>query len=148
MQKLLNTYIVGMGELEGRVRNQHLVVVYTKADHLAGDFTGQWQYLLDYLVQGTVDSLANPERYMKRLREVSGRLRDFTEQELAAHEFLNVIDANFKSVEFCIISALGAEPDGAQMAVNIVPRRILDPLLWVMEKSRPSAEQFWRRLFG
>jgi len=34
------------------------------------------------------------------------------------------------------------------MAVNIVPRRILDPLLWVMEKSLSSSEQFWRRLFG
>ncbi len=148
MQKLLNTYVVGMGELGGRTRDQHLVVVYTKADHLAARFTGQWQYLLTYLLQGSVESLANPERYMKRMREVSSRLRDFTEMELEAHEFLNTADAHFKSVEFSVVSALGAQPNGARMAVNIVPRRILDPLLWVMEKSLPSSEQFWRRLFG
>ena len=148
MQKLLNTYIVGMGELGGRPREQHLIVVYTKADHLASRLTGEWQYMLTYLIQGTVDSLANPDRYMKRMEEVSSRLRDFTEKDLGAYEFLNAAGSHFKSVDFSIVSALGAEPDGAQMSVNIVPRRILDPLLWVIEKSFPSPEKFWRRLFG
>jgi len=149
MQKLLNTYIVGMGELGATTRDQHLVIVFTKADHLAARFSGQWQYLFDYLRQGSVESLADPEPYMARMREVSSRLRDFTARELSAHEFLNAAEAHFKSVEFCVVSALGAQPNGAQMLVNIVPRRILDPVLWVMEKSlSPSPAQFWRRLFG
>ena len=148
MHRLLNTYVVGLGELGARTREQHLVVVYTKGDQLAARLTGQWDYLRTYLVQGSVDALANPERYLKRMREVSARLRDFTETELAAYEFLNAAGAHFKSVEFSVISALGARPAGAHLAVNIVPRRILDPLLWVMEKSLPGAEQFWRRLFG
>ena len=148
MHKLLNTYIVGMGELGARTKEQHLIIVYTKADHLAAQLTGPWQYLLDYLLQGSVESLTDTERYMKRMREVSSRLRDFTDQSLEAHEFLNAVDANFKSVEFSIISALGSQPDGAQMTVNIVPRRILDPVLWIMEKSLPNPAQFWRKLFG
>lgn len=148
MQKLLNTYIVGMGELGGKTKDQHLVVVFTKADHMAAHLSGQWRYLLDYLLQGSVDNLANPDHYMDRMREVSSRLRDFTEQELGAYEFLNAADAHFKSVEFSIVSALGAEPDGAQMSVGIVPRRILDPVLWVMEKSLPTPGKFWKRLFG
>ncbi|MEM7032728.1 MAG: hypothetical protein AAF629_24455 [Chloroflexota bacterium] len=62
MQKLLNTYIVGMGELGGKTKDQHLVVVFTKADHMAAHLSGQWRYLLDYLLQGSVDNLANPDR--------------------------------------------------------------------------------------
>ena len=72
---------------------------------------------------------------MDRLVEISDLLLDFTELELHAHEFVNAARAHFKSMSFSIISALGTEPDGAQLSVQIVPRRILDPLLWVMEKT-------------
>jgi hypothetical protein len=135
MQKLLNTYTVGMRELGGDTQAQHLVVVYTKADQLAARLTGRWEDVRTYLVQGSVDALAQPDGYMQRMRRVSSLLRDFTEQELCAHEFLNAAQANFKSTSFSIISALGAGPEGARLPVAIVPRRILDPLLWVMEKS-------------
>ena len=148
MQRLLNTYIVGMGELDSTTRDQHLVVVYTKADHLASRLIGRWQYLLDYLLQGSIENLHDTEAYLKRMNEVSSRLREFTKSELEAHEFLNTINSHFKSVEFCLVSALGSQPDGAQLVTNIVPRRILDPVLWVMEKSLVSPRQFWRRLFA
>ena len=35
MQQLLNTYIVGMGELGTSTKEQHLIVVFTKADRIA-----------------------------------------------------------------------------------------------------------------
>lgn len=148
MQKLLNTYVVGMGELGGRTRDQHLVVVYTKADRLVGRLTGQWSDIHAYLVHGAVDDLAQPNGYIERMKEISDRLCQFTEQELHAHEFLNAAEANFKSVSFSIISALGTEPQGARLSVGIVPRRILDPVLWVMEKSYSGPERFFRRWWG
>jgi len=146
MQKLLNTYVVGMHELAGQTLDQHLVVVYTKADQLAGRFTGRWRDLYNYLRQGSVAALAQPDGYMARMAEVSQQLLDFTEQELQAHEFINTAQAHFKSLSFTTISALGSQPVNARLPVAIVPRRILDPLLWIMEKTFPK--RFWHRWWG
>jgi hypothetical protein len=146
MQKLLNTYIVGIRELGGRTEDQHLIIVYTKADQMAARFTGGWADLHSYLVQGSVDALAEPDGYIERMHHISDRLLAFTEQELDAHEFMNAAEAHFKSISFSIISALGTEPMGARLPVAIVPRRILDPLLWIMEKS--FARSGWRRWWG
>jgi hypothetical protein len=147
MQQLLNTYVVGLRELGGRSEDQHLIVVFTKADQLAGRFKGRWAALRTYLIQGSVNDLARHEGYMERMRQVSDLLFDFSEQELHAHEFINAAQANFKSISFSIISALGTEPEGAQLSVQIVPRRILDPLLWVMEKTfakpKPAFLKWW-----
>lgn len=147
MQKLLNTYVVGMRELGANTSDQHLVVVFTKADKLVGRFVEPWEELRRYLIAGSVDALAQPNGYMDQMRHISDRLFDFTEQELHAHEFINAAQANFKSMSFSIISALGTEPQGAHLSVEIVPRRILDPLLWVMEKSfarpKPAFLRWW-----
>jgi hypothetical protein len=148
MQQLLNTYVVGVGELGGRTKNQHLVVVFTKADQMAGRFTGPWQDLRSYLIEGSIEALAQPEGYIIRMQEISDLLYRFTEQELHAHEFINAAESNFKSVSFSIISALGTEPQGARLSVEIVPRRILDPVLWVMEKSFSGPERLLRRWWG
>jgi hypothetical protein len=147
MQQLLNTYVVGLRELGGRTEDQHLIVVYTKADQLAARFIGPWADLRTYLIQGSVNALAHPEGYMDRMYTISDQLFNFTEQELHAHEFINAAKANFKSISFSIISALGTEPQGAQLSVEIVPRRILDPMLWIMEKSfkkpKPAFLRWW-----
>jgi hypothetical protein len=148
MQKLLNTYVVGMGELGGRARDQHLVVVFTKADQLVGRLTGRWENLYTYLVEGSVEDLARHDGYIRRLNYVSDQLYAFTAEELHAHEFLNAAESNFKSTSFAIISALGTEPQGARLSVQIVPRRILDPVLWIMEKSFSGPERIFRRLRG
>lgn len=148
MQQLLNTYIVGMGELSGDTKNQNLIVVFTKADKLVGHFTGKWADLATYLIDGSVDALAETETYLDRMREISDLLHDFTEEELHAHEFINAAESNFKSLSFSIISALGTEPDGAELSVEIVPRRILDPILWVMEKSFDGPLRSLKRWWG
>jgi hypothetical protein len=148
MQQLLNTYVVGMRELGGQTRKQHLVVVYTKADQLATRFSSRWQDLHTYLVEGAVEDLARPDGYMERMHQVSGRLLSFTEQELHAHEFVNAALANFKSLNFSIISALGTEPYDGRLPVAITPRRILDPVLWVMEQSFATPLRRFRRWLG
>ena len=148
MQKLLNTYVVGMRELGGRTEGQHLVIVYTKADQLATRFTRRWKDLHTYLVEGSVEALAQPDGYMGRMHEISDRLLAFTEHQLCAHEFMNAAGANFRSISFSIISALGTEPQGAKLSVAIVPRRILDPLLWIMEKSVSGPGRIWRKWWG
>ena len=140
MQKLLNAYIVGMGDLGARRQNQHLVVVFTKADELVTRFTAPWDDVRNYLATGALDGLAHPKGYMQWMHAVSARLCEFTLKELQAPGFINLAKRHFRSVTFSIISALGAKPSDEKLAVAILPRRILDPLLWMMEKSLPS----WR----
>jgi hypothetical protein len=147
MQQLLNTYIVGMRELGSQTEDQHLVVVFTKADQLAPHFGRAWDDLTDYLIAGSVEDLAQTQGYMARMQAMSERLFEFTETELEAHEFINAATANFKSINFTIISALGAGASDGRLAVAMTPRRILDPLLWVMEKSFSGTERLlWRWL--
>ena len=142
MHKLLNTYVVGMGELGGVTREQNLVVVYTKADALIKYLDG-WEFLTDYLTHGSLEELADQDHYVRRLHTASERLKKFTRDRLQAAEFLNAARVNFKAVKYTMISALGAKPDGNRLPVEIVPRRVLDPLLWMMEKSVPKWKQLW-----
>jgi hypothetical protein len=148
MQQLLNTYIVGMGELGGRTKDQHLIVVFTKADQLVKRFTGSWSRLRTYLIEGSIEALAQPDGYVQQMQEISDLLYQFTEEELQAYEFINAAESNFKSMSFSIISALGTGPQGARLSVGIVPRRILDPVLWIMEKSFSGPERIFRRWWG
>jgi hypothetical protein len=139
MQRLLNTYVVGMGELGSDTRGQHLVVVYTKADRLPARvplWAQRWGDLHDYLLGSSIESLGRPRGYLRRLEHVSTRLGEFTDQELQAHEFSNAARAQFRSVSFAIVSALGAEPEEGRMAVQVVSRRILDPLLLTMRNAQ------------
>ncbi len=136
MFRLLNTYLVGMGELGARIEEQSLVVVYTKADRMAVRFPSwstAWHDLEEYLLAGSVESLAQPRGYIRQMERVSGRLNDFTREELQAGEFLNAARRNFRGVAFTIVSALGAEPSDGRMPVHVAPRRILDPLLWMIK---------------
>jgi hypothetical protein len=144
MHKLLETYVVGMGELGAHTQDQHLVVVYTQADEMVTYFTKPWEDLRNYLTEGSVDGLVRPEGYVKRMYKVSERLGEFTQRELQAHEFMHMAKASFRSVTFSIISALGTKPYGRKLPVEIVPRRVIDPLLWMMEKSLSSRKHFWQ----
>lgn len=144
MYKLLNTYLVGMGELGASTHHQDLVVVYTKADTLSVWLTGS-EKVTEYLRHGVFEDVANQGHYIKRMCLESQRLHDFTRHTLKASEFLNAVRANFRRVTFSMISALGAEPEGNQLPVGIVPRRVLDPLLWTMEESMPRWKQCFHR---
>jgi hypothetical protein len=135
MQRLLSTYLNATRELNMEIGKQHLIVVFSKADQLTPYFTRKWEDLRAYLVEGTVDILAQNDNYMERMNYVSGRLREFTEYELGAHQFADTAVKAFESVEFSLVSALGPQLDKVGLAFDIIPHRILDPLLWVMEKS-------------
>ncbi|MCI0529261.1 MAG: hypothetical protein L0Y56_17630, partial [Nitrospira sp.] len=127
-------------------QDQHLVVVFTKGDEMIAHFTDPWEELQTYLLEGVVDGLVHPQEYIEYLSHVSTQLREFTELELEAYEFLNIAEAHFKSIEFSIISALGAKPSEGRLLTEIDPRRILDPLFWMMEKSEQSLRWPWWRL--
>lgn len=140
MAELLNKYVLGMrNHLQASIENQHLVVVYTKADKI--DFKDRWKDLEIYLSKGSVDGLRSMREYIKAMKRVSDFLHRYTKDELEANQFLNAANRFFKSVTFSMVSALGAEParrrsgGRVRLSFKVVPLRVVDPLLWMIGKS-------------
>lgn len=145
MDNLLNKYILGMDLMGSETRFQNLIVVYTKADLLLNSYLRAWPEVVDYIRSDSVMHLVKEKNYVKKMHAISKKLAAFTKQELRAFEFMNAARDNFKSVEFSIISALGARPQGDELSQQIVPRRVLDPMFWIMEKSLSRWAQFKRK---
>lgn len=135
MHRLLETYNVGMTKMGAPNKSQHLIVVYTKGDLLPSHFEDLPEEIIEYLEQSGVEALRDLRPYMEGMRRNSRLLHDFTLNALNAGNFLSNAKAHFKTVEFCAVSALGSQPVGDRLSERIAPRRVIDPLLWVLEKS-------------
>ncbi len=135
LYRLLNTYVLGMhNQLKAKTNDQHLILAYTKADRLKDVFT-KYPAVLEHISDADYIALANPKKYLDRLKDISRQLADFTDNELEARSFVHLTRDQFKSVVYCAVSALGSTPEGGHLAAAIEPRRVIDPLLWVLEKS-------------
>jgi hypothetical protein len=132
MFKLLNTYILGMSALSVPEQVQHLIVAYTKADEIIGQMASP--ELQQYLRQQGVEKLGNLKEYYRGMEGISKSLEQFTADTLEAHRFLNQARRHFKSVTFTAVSSLGSQPRNGELEEQIAPRRVLDPLLWVLSK--------------
>ncbi len=135
MNDLLSTYVTGLAGLQGNTKHQHLIIVLSKADKLKAKFE-KYPDIWNYLEEGGIDRLGNMkiQDHIKEMKQVSQSLKRFMKQELREGQFLNFAENRFKSVEFSIVSALGAEPDGGSLRQELLPKCILDPLLWVAIK--------------
>lgn len=160
MKNMLITYVQGMEELNFETKNQHLVIVLTMGDRLEGILQGlsadrrdeddvqpeDYGNLWKWLQRGRIEALGGGEMglYAERMRRTSRALRKFVTTECGATGFLKYAKDEFKSVEFCIVSALGAEPGEDDKLQSIVPKRVMDPLFWVFYKATRSYH--WRRV--
>lgn len=140
MLHLLNTYVLGRADLGGRAREQELIVTFTMGDDLLDllpDWSGGFEPEDDY----------HPvSHHLRELQSTSAFLRRFVEDELRAHDFLRLADESFRSVEFSVVSALGAPPAGDRQSQMIHPWRVLDPVLWTIVKSTPVLRQWMHRV--
>jgi hypothetical protein len=134
MRHLLEVYTLGMASMKAKKGQQHLVVVYTKADLLLKRFEERPE-LVSYLRQSEESSIADVKRYRRNLAKISDQLADFTLSDLGAHGFVGHANSEFKSVSFCALSSLGSAPIDGRLDVRMDPHRVIDPLMWVLEKA-------------
>jgi len=134
--RLLNNYLLGMARLGAKTRNQHLIVTFTKADQLLAELE-RYPLVLQHLATPAENQVRRPKDYLKQLKLVSAELEKFTLQDLRAQNFINLVRArnNFKSYQFCAVSALGSAPENGHLASNFQPKRVVDPLIWVLDKA-------------
>jgi hypothetical protein len=136
MARLLAVYIMGLKEIGGDPKQQNLLVVLTKGDLLAPKLE-KHNEIWDYLVNGDTKNLqyANLKTQLAEMNKISKSLKDFIRNDIGAAGFVALGENNFRAVDFCIISALGAAPKGDQLDISVTPKRIFDPILWVMNNS-------------
>jgi hypothetical protein len=133
LHDLLNRCIIGLREMGSDTRRKSLIVVYTKSDLMLDRMNGRFSMLGDYLRAEGFNELRNVSPYVGRMQEVSDLLCSWTCEILGTEEFVNLAQSHFASVTFCAVSALGSKPQEGRMPVNVLPRRVLDPLLWVVK---------------
>lgn len=134
LHRLLETYVLGMTRMKAKTRNQHLVVVYTKADRLKSELS-RCPVTLEHLNTATPLGLGTPKKYLDRLKQVSAELAKFTETDLAARAFTSMVKKEFRDVSYCAVSALGSPPEDGHLTTAMEPRGVVDPLIWVLDKS-------------
>jgi len=145
MHHLLSVYIQGLKDLGGNPKEQNLLVVLTKGDLLAPKLE-KHNEIWNYLVNGDTKNLqyANLNPQLAEMKKISKSLKAFIREDIGAAGFLNLGEKNFRAVDFCIISALGAAPKGDQLDISVTPKRIFDPILWVMNNSTGWFPFFFR----
>jgi len=143
MSRLLTVYIQGLTELGGNPKEQNLLIVLTKGDLLAPKLEGRKE-IWDYLVNGDVKNIQYSyiNAQMAEMKKISKLLKDFLRHDIGSAGFVNLAEKNFRSVDVSIISALGSAPKGDQLDISATPKRIFDPILWVMNNSSG-----WRAFF-
>lgn len=139
LARLLETYILGSSQIGNAKNSQHLIVVYTKAEEIRQLEASRWSDIAEYAKSGIEDDPPRSSQYGLTLDRISLRIAEFTDEELRATSFLNAARAWFASVEFCIVSALGAAPHDKRLNGPLAPRRVIDPLIWLMSKDKPPA---------
>lgn len=142
LQKLLFPYVQAMADL-GDTRAQRLLVVYTCGDEVVPLLADDFPDVHEALAGGTPERVAD-DGYTGSMRELSSRLRTFTSERLGGQAFVNLAEQHFAGIDFALISALGAAPEGDRLVAEIAPRRIFDPVLWLMGRTQIP---WYRRLF-
>ncbi len=133
---LISAYAQALYRNGFRTYDQHLVVVLTKGDRLK-DLLASYAGIVQYLDSGSVESLKGQklDNYLREMQIISRHIREFMVSSGKAAAFVNLVESKFKSVQFTIVSALGSEPDNGRLQEKIRPKRVIDPLLWILSNS-------------
>lgn len=130
---LLETYAQGMARLNVKPKEQHLIVVYTKAD-TQHETLRSYPLVVEHLRNPGYTELGDLRAYRRKLQSVSDALEDYTKNGLGALNFFNMTQKAFKSSVYCAVSALGKAPEGGRLKDKMTPIRVVDPLLWMLTK--------------
>jgi hypothetical protein len=136
LHRLLEIYTLGMSRMGARTQKQHLVVGYTKADLLLDEkFFGKQDKLVNYLMHNEQEEIKDMKNYLGKMEGISQDLAEFTRDRLGAVNFSNLAQNGFRSVSYCAASALGSPPEDGKLSEAMQPRRVVDPLFWVLLRS-------------
>ena len=120
--------------LNGRdPREKSLVVVLTKGDRLKADST-----LPDSATAFLSNELPIDPCDMESLHTLSDDLEDWLQQHPENYwNFVQTAKEEFRTVRYTVISSIGSEPTTSDVHVQMNPRNVISPLLWLLRLSLP-----------
>lgn len=147
MSRLLDTYVRAVQDhLNIRLKdNQQIIVIFSKADLIDHRLP---EDLRDWLEVG------EPEWYVidlpgkvLDLQIKSTLIEEWLRDEIGAARFINMINDNFQSVRYTVVSATGMlsdkeleELNKEDVASDLQPRRVLDPFFLILDHARHRQE--------
>ena len=152
LERFLNVYLGATDKAtsKNRIRKQHLIIVLTKADLFTKESPiSLSDELYEYLENGSLSDYfeLNKEK-ISIIKKNSKKIRKWL-QELGAESSFKLVETNFKSVEYTIVSALGRSPSGNELGFKLtpeIPKRVLDPFLLALDKMYKNG--IVKKLFG
>lgn len=130
VDELANYIRRSCGIQAGHFINKDVAVVFTKIDAVE-----------EYFSSATVMQ-ESPHRKQGGFVEVDGNAVDAEIRswlnKMGEQAFLSAIDGNFKEnrIKFFGISSFGQPPTGENQLGQIIPHRVLDPLMWMLAKEK------------
>jgi len=145
--RLINTYFLAAHDRLGLNPReyQNLIVVFTKADEFFDQLPPELQ---SYLLDGDINKYKSLNKsLLDRIRNESKMIEQWLCNQQATG-FVNLCRRNFKSVNFCMVSALGQSPDGNRLQGNLRPedpKNVLDPFILALGNHIDFREKknFW-----
>lgn len=139
LDRLLDIYIRAIRDMHIGRKKQHLVVVFSKADLLLEGKPELSKSLKEYIEQGDYKKYKSlNEDNLRLIISISREIENWLEIN-RANLFINLARDNFKSVEYTMVSSLGAAPKGDKLEFRLtpkLPKRVLDPFLVALYKTR------------
>jgi parallel beta-helix repeat protein len=124
LDALLQVYTEGLLEWNVNPRQQMLLVVLTK-----GDVLKEWEGM-PAEVKGFLEGEEEEEGFdpWQRQEALSQALESWLNPR---YNFPRAARRTFAAVRYCVVSALGHDPQGQTLEVSILPRGVLMPLYWL-----------------
>jgi|CXWL01.1.fsa_nt_gi hypothetical protein len=139
---LFNIYISALDRMGAPSVGRNIIIVFTKADVLDNLPKQVLQYLSEDQLWDDLSKLKRHdfnetymESYVQFMHYISNELRQFTIDKIdAGLQLISAAEGKGINLRFCVTSALGS-PTNSQnaMTVPISPKRIFDPLFWILE---------------
>lgn len=140
INNLLNTYLTSMEYMGQDLKGRNLIVVYTKGDRIVN----QPGYplpkeVVDYFRNDPFKDLTNYQTplpsdqfnlldYVAKIKDVSKLLEDYTREHVkGGGAFIELAKQYGMNSYFCLVSALGQNPQGKFLDIEASRFRVLDP---------------------
>lgn len=130
MADFLASYAQATIELNHHPKEQNLIVVLTKADKYVDDPT------MPEEVREFLREKSDGSDTISQLKKLSSCIEKWLSEQKPFINFVRRARVEFKSVHYCVVSALGSEPEGQKMKVAVSPRGVLGPILLAMDIRR------------
>jgi parallel beta-helix repeat protein len=128
LEELIFNYVKAVLDRGGQPKKQALLIVLTKGDYLI-EKSGVPDTLRGFLK----GERPRPEESLSGFSdELSDVIENWLDTRPGYQNFVRNVRKEFEQVRYCAVSAIGSEPKGQMLQIEVTPRGVLEPLRWLI----------------